>query len=52
MILERLPADPPPRRAERLLELWDRRVFRDSRDRLGRASILAGLRDVVEQRQA
>jgi dTDP-4-dehydrorhamnose reductase len=48
-VLEHLPFDPPPRRIERLVELWDRRIFRDSRNRLGPASLLEGLRDLVSQ---
>jgi dTDP-4-dehydrorhamnose reductase len=51
LLLERVPLNPPPRRAERLLELWDRRVFRDSRNSLGAASVLAGLREIAGRRR-
>jgi dTDP-4-dehydrorhamnose reductase len=48
--LERLPMS-PPRRGARLLELWDRRVFRDTNSRLDAGSVLDGLRDVVHRRR-
>jgi dTDP-4-dehydrorhamnose reductase len=46
-LVERVPPAMRPRRAERVLELWDQRRFVDSRARFGEESLLAGLREVV-----
>jgi nucleoside-diphosphate-sugar epimerase len=45
--LERIPGAGASRKIQRLLELWDRRQFIDTLERLGRESVLAGLRDVA-----
>ena len=45
-LLGRAPAGRLPRRAERVVELWDRRSFRDSRGRVGEDRLLEALREV------
>jgi dTDP-4-dehydrorhamnose reductase len=47
--LRRVPPERRPRRAERLLELWDEQEFVDTEARLGRADLEAGVAELVER---